>query len=213
MEIGGYNNSVFINCPFDKDNKPILYAVIYVVYRCGFYPKTALDEDDGSESRLSKIIRKIKDCRYGIHDLSRIESNENGYPRFNMPFELGIFFGAKNLGDDEQKSKRVLIFERKKYTYQQYISDLNGIDPKAHQNNPSIAMRKIRDWLRVCSDRPTIPGNTMIAADYIQFKKKASEIIRRFGFYAKDLSLSDFRTVVEEIVFQQIGWANYLSAI
>src|SRR6266700_8285702 len=118
MKLAGYNDSVFINCPFDDKYNPMFRAIIYVVYRCGFFPKTALDEDDGTDNRLAKIMGKIKHCRYGLHDLSRIELNQDGYPRFNMPFELGIFFGAKNLGDKLQKSKNALVFEQKKYTYQ-----------------------------------------------------------------------------------------------
>ena len=62
-----------------------------------------------------------------------------------MPFELGIFFGARNLGDDSQKKKSALVPERTKYSYQQYISDLNGIDTKAHNNDPAIAMEKVRE--------------------------------------------------------------------
>jgi hypothetical protein len=51
----------------------------------------------------------IRECRYGIHDLSRIELNEAQYPRFNMPFELGIFFGARYIGTGEQKKKNADI--------------------------------------------------------------------------------------------------------
>lgn len=85
MSSPNYNDSVFINCPFDDDYKPILRAIVFAVYRCGFYPQTALDEDDGTDLRLLKIIRKMKNCRYGIHDLSRIELNKANFPRFNMP--------------------------------------------------------------------------------------------------------------------------------
>jgi hypothetical protein len=99
MSTPGYNDSVFINCPFDDDYKPILRAIVYAIYRCGFFPQTALDEDDGSEVRLMKIYRKMQNCRYGIHDLSRIELNDADLPRFNMPFELGVFFGAKYFGE------------------------------------------------------------------------------------------------------------------
>jgi hypothetical protein len=105
MEIPGYHDSVFINCPFDEAYNAMLHAIVYAVYRCGFFPKTALDEDNGTDYRLNKIIHLIKDCQYGIHDLSRIELNVTGLPRFNMPFELGIFFGAKHLGGKVQKSK------------------------------------------------------------------------------------------------------------
>ncbi|HEV3324576.1 MAG TPA: hypothetical protein VG052_03195, partial [Puia sp.] len=120
MSKPGYNDSVFINCPFDDDYKPILRAIVYTIYRCGFYPQTALDEDDGTEMRLLKIIRKMRGCRYGVHDLSRIELNPANLPRFNMPFELGIFFGAKHFGDLNQNRKNALILERDKYVYQQF---------------------------------------------------------------------------------------------
>jgi len=64
MKVAGYNDSVFINCPFDDDYVPMLRAIIYTVYRCGFSPKTALDEDDGLDNRLGKIIRKIRNSRF-----------------------------------------------------------------------------------------------------------------------------------------------------
>src|SRR5690349_7037133 len=100
MEISAIDNNgaVFINCPFDDDYTPLLKAIIFSVNRCGFLPVTALSEDNGLENRLLKIQSCIKACRYGIHDISRTELNENGLPRFNMPFELGIFFGAKYFG-------------------------------------------------------------------------------------------------------------------
>ncbi len=62
--------------------------------------------------------------KYGIHDISRTELNSSGFPRFNKPFELGIFFGAKRFGYKDQKSKNALIFEKTKFTYQNYMSDL-----------------------------------------------------------------------------------------
>ena len=55
---GGYNESVFINCPFDRQYDRMLKAIIYTVFRCGFYPVTAMDEDDASEQRLDKIIQR-----------------------------------------------------------------------------------------------------------------------------------------------------------
>ena len=105
-----YNDSVFINCPFDKKYQRMLRAMVFTVYRCGFYPITAMDEDNGLENRIDKITKLIRKCRYGIHDISRIELNINGYPRFNMPYELGIFYGARRFGDKLQKQKSHLFF-------------------------------------------------------------------------------------------------------
>ena len=204
MKKAGYNDSVFINCPFDDQYAPMLKAILYTVYRCGFLPKTALDEDDGSDNRLNKIIRKISSARYGIHDLSRIELNAAEYPRFNMPFELGIFFGAKNLGDDLQKKKNALILEKVKYSYQQYISDLNGIDTKAHNNDPIIAMSKVRDWLRTASGRKTIPGYAILTEQYQEFLTHLPGLANRLGFTIDNLPFADFINLVEDSIIRQI---------
>ena len=106
MRAPSYNDSIFINCPFDDAYRDKLEAIVFTVYRCGFFPISALSEDNALDNRLTKIQRLIRKCRYGVHDISRIEPNHKGYPRFNMPFELGIFFGAITFGRDSQKKKK-----------------------------------------------------------------------------------------------------------
>lgn len=199
MAIAKYNQKVFINCPFDSEYTPLLHAIVFTVYRCGFLPITALDEDDGSDNRLEKIQKCITDCKYGIHDISRTELNENKLPRFNMPFELGLFFGAKKFGSGEQKRKVALIFEKNKYSYQQYLSDLNGIDTKAHDNNPEELIRKIRDWLTTCTNS-TLPGPATIHSEYIKFLTKLPEIIKTLGLDKTNLLYSDYCTIVENAI-------------
>lgn len=195
-----YNDFVFINCPFDDDYKPILRAIVYSIYRCGFYPQTALDEDDGTELRLLKIMRKMKSCRYGIHDLSRIELNLASFPRFNMPFELGIFFGAKLFGDDSQKRKNALILERQKYTYQQYISDLSGIDTKAHNNDPIIAMKRVHAWLNTASHRKTIPGEKMLQTQFEEFERVLPDLAAGDGYNLDNLPFLNLLDFIHESV-------------
>src|SRR5687767_10247867 len=116
MQESSFTNSVFINCPFDNNYEPLLYSIIFTVFRCGFIPRSAMEEDDGSDMRLDKILRLIQQCKFGIHDLSRTElDSHNQLPRFNMPFELGLFWGAKKFGDKQQKDKVALVFERKRF--------------------------------------------------------------------------------------------------
>lgn len=200
-----YNDYIFINCPFDEEYMPLLKAIIYSVYRCGFLPQCALGEDDASDIRLDKIIRCIENCRYGIHDISRTEVSKNGFPRFNMPFEFGIFFGAKKFGNRIQKNKNALIFEKTKYTYQQYISDLNGIDTKAHNNKPEIIIREIRDWLITSSKRNTIPGYNVILSEYKIFIEKLPKIVSKLGLNLNDIPFNDFCQIVEEAVREKIN--------
>jgi hypothetical protein len=205
MPSEGYNDNVFVNCPFDDAYKPLLYAIVYTIYRCGFVPQSALGEDDATVNRLDKISRCMEECKYGIHDISRIELNANGYPRFNMPFELGIFFGAKKFGNSEQKNKNALVFERVKYTYQEYISDLNGVDTKAHGNKTSNVIRQIRNWLQVASKRKTIPGHTIIEKQYKEFKRKLPKIVSAAGLDIHDIPFNDFCQIVEDAVREKLA--------
>jgi hypothetical protein len=90
---------VFINCPFDSEYKYFFWAIVFVVIRSGFRPRCALETDDSSVNRFEKICSIIKECRYGIHDISRTELDRRSkLPRFNMPLELGIFIAAKRFG-------------------------------------------------------------------------------------------------------------------
>lgn len=93
-----YSDSVFFNCPFDAQYMPLFRAIIFSIYQCGFFPRSALEEDNGLDNRLDKIVRLVKECKLGIHDISRTELNAQGYPRFNMPFELGLFFRREEIG-------------------------------------------------------------------------------------------------------------------
>jgi hypothetical protein len=194
------NDNIFINCPFDEDYRPLFHAMVYVVYRCGFYPVTALNEDDATDSRLSKIMRCIRDCRYGIHDISRTELNEERLPRFNMPFEAGLFFAAKHFGGKSQKAKSGLVFERTKYLYQRYISDLSGIDTKAHENDPIKVVENVRDWLKTTSRRSTIPAPAILKKEYLEFVQKLPKFLEELGLEDKNILFNDYCHVIEELL-------------
>lgn len=201
-----YNNSVFINCPFDDDFKDIFYAIVYTVYHCGFPPKCSLEEDNALNNRLSKIEKFIEECKYGIHDLSRTEYNNNALPRFNMPFELGVFFGAKKFGDDLQKSKVALVLEREKYLYQQFISDLNGVDTKAHNNEVEKAIKIVRDWLKSSSGSSTINGHLINIKDFNVFiNELLPDFVSKKGLEINALTFTDYCLIVEEALDLNMG--------
>ncbi len=132
-----YEQNVFINCPFDKIYAPLFQAAIFAVIECGFEVRCGLETSDASQIRIQKIYEQIGSCKYGIHDLSRVQLDENSkLPRFNMPLELGIFMGAKFLGSPKQKQKMCLVFDEIPYRYQKYLSDIAGQDISSHQNDP-----------------------------------------------------------------------------
>jgi hypothetical protein len=141
------SKAVFINCPFDDGFKPIFRAIVFTILSSGYFPRCALDATDGAEIRISKIAEMIGECDWGIHDLSRIEVDAAGVPRFNMPMELGIHLGARLLGAARHKRKRALILEAKPHRYDAALSDISGQDIEVHANNPAEAIRCVRNWL------------------------------------------------------------------
>lgn len=163
MPSSNYNDQVFINCPFDDQYLDMFRACTFTILDAGFVPRCSKEIDDATRFRLDAIMGIIRDCRYGIHDLSRIELDaQSRLPRFNMPFELGVFYSAKHFGRAGQKRKKCLILEKQKYRYQKFISDIAGIDVTPHHNSKKKLILAIRDWLVTTSRRASIPPGVEI---------------------------------------------------
>jgi hypothetical protein len=201
-----YTDSIFVNCPFDDDYGPLLRALVFTVYRCGFVPRSALEEDDGSEIRMDKIVRLIRKCKYGIHDISRTElDTKTSLPRFNMPFELGIFWGSKKFGGKLHKEKNALILEKDKYSYQKYLSDLNGVDVKAHANKPDQIVLAVRNWLHTASGRKTIPSAEVIRKNFDEFMNfRLPVMLETSHTELKALTFNDYCQFVEAALREKL---------
>lgn len=190
---------VFINVPFDRRYKKLFDALVFAVHESGFLARGAREQEDGSQIRLQKLYQIIQECRFGIHDLSRVTLDaENRLPRFNMPLELGIFLGAKRFGGKEQAQKSCLILDRDPYRYQMFCSDIGGQDIRAHHNDVGSAIRAVRDWLRTSSKRKGIRGATDMTNRYLQFRVELPRICRSAKLDLADLGFLDYRTLVEE---------------
>lgn len=199
MHKSDYNDSVFINCPFEPEYKPMLDAVVFAVFDCGFIARCTMEEEDASQIRIEKIYNIIFDCRYGVHDISRTELDPiSGLPRFNMALELGIFLGAKRFGQGEHQKKNCLILDREQYRYQKYISDISGQDIHAHENDPQKVISIVRNWLRNASRRVTIPGGNVIWNHYELFRKDLPEMGKELNLSVSDLIFNDYALLVTE---------------
>jgi hypothetical protein len=156
-----YEKSVFINCPFDKEYRPIFNAIVFTVHDAGFIARCALEISDAIQNRLAKIMRIVAECKYGIHDISRTELDPvNSLPRFNMPLELGIYLGCQKFGGRIHQRKICMIMDKEPYRYQKFISDIAGQDIYYHNNDPKAVVSRVRDWLRIASGWRNIPGGT-----------------------------------------------------
>jgi hypothetical protein len=172
-----YSENVFINCPFDRDYSALFDAIVFTVTDCGFRPLCARERMNSAQIRLDKIVDLIRDSRYSIHDLSRTEIDEKySLPRFNMPLELGIALGCAKFGSGRQRTKSVLILDRRQYRYQKFVSDIAGQDIKEHNNKPRSIIEAVRNFLRTESTLTDIPGSEYIGARYRKFKRDLPEI-------------------------------------
>lgn len=192
-----YNDNVFVNCPFfDTDYKPLFNAMVFAIFDCGFIARCALEEADASQIRIEKIYDIIANCRYGIHDISRTELDENTHlPRFNMPLELGIFLGAKKFGTKDHPKKQCLILDKEKYRFQKFISDIAGQDIEAHNGNPEDIIKVVRNWLRTASKRTTILGGDIIQERYQAFIEDIPKMAKRLRLDASGLIFSDYTLI------------------
>jgi hypothetical protein len=173
------SKAVFVNCPFDDGFKPILRAMIFAIISSGYHPRCAIDATDGAEVRVSKIAQMIGECDWGIHDLSRVEVDAGGLPRFNMPMELGIHLGARLFGAGRHRRKRALILEARPHRYDAALSDISGQDIEVHANDPGEAIRRVRDWLSEhrSPTEPPLPGALAMAGDYRLFQTEVGALL------------------------------------
>jgi hypothetical protein len=155
-----FDKNVFVNCPFDDDYRQLLLSIIFTIKYLGFNPRLSLERADSAESRIEKIVGLINESKFGIHDLSRIISSEKDeHFRMNMPFELGIDYGAKVFKSGPWANKQLLVLEKERYRYQKALSDLSGSDIKNHDDEPSKIIKVVRDWFVATEDIRAASGN------------------------------------------------------
>lgn len=179
MKKAKYSDSVFINCPFDDAYANMFRACTFTILDSGFVPRSAFEFADGTQVRLTSIIALIKSCKYGVHDLSRVQlDDKNKLPRFNMPYELGLFHGAKHFGEVKHNRKACLILETQRYRYPKFISDIAGIDIKAHKDTQKELIFILRNWLFNQSERTTIPQGSTINTRFQKFQRHMRKLCR-----------------------------------
>ncbi len=194
---------VFINCPFSKDYEQSFQAIVFTVLRSGFRPRCALEVDDGSDNRFDKICRIIGECKLGVHDISKTEIDpKSKLPRFNMPLELGLFLAAKKFGGPQQSRKKCVIFDRERYRYQQYLSDIAGQDIHAHGGKIADLISKLAAWLRAETKDPKIPGGKAIDREFLKFQRELPLLLKAISLAKSEVTFLDYRKLAENWIVE-----------
>lgn len=191
-----YDYNVFINCPFDKDFKELFRAMVFTIHVCGFAAQCAL-EDNNQTNRLQRIMDLIGECRFGIHDLSRIDIGK--MPRNNMPLELGLFMGCRQFGLAHDQLKEYLVLDSDPHRYKQHITDLGGEDPSSHDNKPELMIDCVRNWLRPYAKQQNgrfIPSTSILVERYSLFKAEAPAICAEYEIVFSELEFPEYQPIV-----------------
>ncbi len=155
-----FDVGVFVNCPFDDAYRPLLHAALFAIHDCGFVARTALEVTGSGETRLDKIVRIIGDARFSVHDISRVEIDAgNPLPRFNMPFECGLAFGAMRFGQGgRHRGRDLLVLAAEALQDRKTLSDLAGQDAAYHANQPPLVIKAVRGFLASKAQTVLPPG-------------------------------------------------------
>lgn len=192
----------FINCAFDGQFKPLFDAMAFTILACGFRVRSALEASDSGELRLEKLFLLIDDCSCSIHDISRVELDDgSGLPRFNMPIELGIALGYKRFAS-RQSDHRLLMLDSTRYRYQQFASDLAGLDIAAHGNSAQGIIGCVRDFL--ASMRPGLPTVRTLAEMFGEFESVLPRLAKALRQEPDELTFVD-RLRHAEFFLEQAG--------
>src|ERR1700693_36090 len=132
---------VFLNIPYDNQYQDLCLAYICGITAFGFFPRATLEIPGGSR-RLDRIFNLIQDCRFSVHDLSRVELDKKRppTPRFNMPFELGLSVSWARIGNNKHTW---YVFERQAHRLMKSLSDLNGTDEHIHGGTINGVFREL----------------------------------------------------------------------
>jgi hypothetical protein len=130
-------------------------------------------------------------------DISRTEvDGDPALPRFNMPLELGLFLGARKYGGRDHRLKSCIIFDRERYRFQRYISDIAGQDIHAHGGDRRTLIAELATWLRTQSRDPNVPGGGAIATEFEAFTAALPKIFEARRLHPAEVTFGDYTAIV-----------------
>jgi hypothetical protein len=201
---GSTDRRVFLNCPFDSKYKPLFDAAVFTIHDLGFQARHALI-DNATPVRLTRIAEEIQRAKYTVHDLSRVEtSGKLKLPRFNMPFEAGMAYAMQQAAR-AQAAKHFLILDASPYRYQAALSDVAGLDPKIHNNDPALVVKAIRNFLVAKSGVVGVPGHTYIAKRQALFFAKLPVLAGALHISLREIKSWEYVNDLQALIVKWIG--------
>lgn len=197
------DSRVFVNCPFDEKYVGLFHAIVFAIHDLGFQARHALI-DDAVAVRLTRISDELRDSKYSIHDLSRVEVGGTlNLPRFNMPFEAGIAY-CLHSRSTKARPHHLLLLDAKPYRYQASLSDAAGMDVKTHYGDPVKLIGAVRGFLVAKSQQRKLPGHRFIAKRHALFFSKLPLLAKAQNLKISEIKSWDYANDLQAIIVQWI---------
>ena len=113
-----------------------------------------------------------------------------------MPLELGVFLGIKNLGARRHKEKSCIIFDRERWRYPRFLSDIAGQDIHSHDGSDQRMIEELAAWLRTQSRDPLVPGGRAIADEFRVFQAELPNFCLARGLQPDELTFGDLSDII-----------------
>lgn len=167
---------VFLNLPYDAAFERLYLAYIVGISAFRLVPHTTLEIPDTTR-RLDRIQALMRECRYSIHDLSRVQLSRAAprTPRFNMPFELGL---AVSWASMNPRRHSWFVCDSVPHRVLRSMSDLGGTDINIHEGTVEGVMRELCNIFVRRSVRPDVSDLMMM---YKAAKDALPRIQRKAG--------------------------------
>jgi len=153
-----------------------LLAYIAAISAFGFTPRATLEIPFG-QRRLDRILMLIRQSRYSIHDLSRVQLDRNKprTPRFNMPFELGLTVALEKTAHPDHEW---VVCEAVARRINKSLSDLDGTDAYIHGGTIKGVFREIGNAFVGSKRQPSVKEMMQI---YRVLRAQLEEILSNAG--------------------------------
>jgi hypothetical protein len=100
---------------------------------------------------LDRLLAIIADCGASLHDLSWVTLDDGKYPRFNMPFELGM---AVAIARRSRRPRKFFLLERERHRLTRTLSDLGGFDQLVYGDAPDRILQLLHAHFDGPAPRP-----------------------------------------------------------
>jgi hypothetical protein len=124
---------------------------------------------------MSRITELIRNSAYAISELSRLTGGTDREPRLNMAFEAGIIYGLSHI---KPTVYQWFLLESRRHRLTRTLSDLNGHDPKIHENHPEKIIRIVIDWFRPLSINYKLPSPRKVLSVYNELLSRLPRLTR-----------------------------------